>query len=33
MKIDYEKNIMGTISLVIGILLLIASGLSVGKYV
>ena len=30
MKIDYEKNIMGTISLVIGILLLIASGLSVG---
>ncbi|MEE0139805.1 hypothetical protein [Fusobacterium ulcerans] len=30
MKIDYEKNIMGTISLVIGILLFIASGLSVG---
>ena len=30
MKIDYEGNLMGTISLVMGILPLIASGLSVG---
>lgn len=30
MKIDYKENLMGTISLVIGILLLIASGLSAG---
>ncbi|AVQ30828.1 MULTISPECIES: hypothetical protein [Fusobacterium] len=30
MKINHEENLMGTISLVIGILLLVASGLSVG---
>ena len=30
MKINHEENLMGTISLGIGILLLVASGLSVG---